>query len=303
MGFLISADDGFSTGRGTIMPRPNKAKKIGKVPVCRHFTTEDSVRDKGLELVMSIEEFESVRLIDYLGLTQAEAALRMAVGRGTVQSLYTSARRKIARYLVEGSCLKISGGNYAVDAPVAAAREDLYADSSLWKGDFNMKVAVTYENGQVFQHFGHTSQFKLYTIEDGKIADTMIVDTNGSGHGALAGFLKAYDIETLICGGIGAGAKNALAEMGIELFAGAVGDADAQVESFLAGNLVYDPNTECHHHGEGHHGEGHHGGCGHHSEGHHGGCGHHSEGHHGDCGHHGEGNHDCGSHGAGQGCN
>ena len=78
-----------------------------------------------------------------------------------------------------------------------------------------MKIAVTYENGQVFQHFGHTEQFKLYTVENGQITDSQVVDTNGSGHGALATFLKAHGVDTLICGGIGGGARTALAQAGI----------------------------------------------------------------------------------------
>ena len=68
-----------------------------------------------------------------------------------------------------------------------------------------MKIAVTYDNGQIFQHFGHTEQFKLYEVEGGKVVSSEVVDTNGSGHGALADLLKAYGVETLICGGIGAG--------------------------------------------------------------------------------------------------
>ncbi len=276
------------------MPRPNKEKRIGKVPVCCHFIAVRGALDGTLshpELLMSLEEFETIRLIDYLGLTQTEAASQMEVGRGTVQALYTAARRKLARYLVEGACLKISGGNYLVGRLPGCQKGVELADSTLQKGVFNMKIAVTYEDGQVFQHFGHSSQFKIYTVEDGKIADSKVVDTNGSGHGALAGFLRSHGVGILICGGIGAGAKNALAEMGIELFAGAVGAADAQVESFLAGNLVYDPNTECHHHGEGHGHEGNeHGGCHGHHGNEHGGC-HGGQGNgHGHChGHHREG--------------
>ena len=75
-----------------------------------------------------------------------------------------------------------------------------------------MKIAVTYENGQVFQHFGHTAQFKLYDVENGTVASSQVVDTNGSGHGALAGFLKDRQVDALICGGIGGGAQMALAE-------------------------------------------------------------------------------------------
>ena len=131
-----------------------------------------------------------------------------------------------------------------------------------------MKIAVTYENGQVFQHFGHTEQFKLYDVENGAVVSSRVVDTNGSGHGALAGFLKDHGVEALICGGIGGGARNALAQAGITLYPGAAGDADGAVAALLAGTLAYDPDTLCDHHG---HGEEH--DCAHH-EGH--GCGHHS---------------------------
>lgn len=127
-----------------------------------------------------------------------------------------------------------------------------------------MKIAVTYENGQVFQHFGHTEQFKVYQAEDGKIVSSEIVDTNGQGHGALAGFLFGGGVDVLICGGIGGGARAALAEAGIRLYPGASGDADAQVEAFLSGNLDYDPDTTCNHHHEGgNHNCGEHGCAGH----------------------------------------
>ena len=66
-----------------------------------------------------------------------------------------------------------------------------------------MKIAVTYENEMVFQHFGHTEQFKIYEVEDNKVVASEIVDTNGSGHGALAGFLAGQGVDVLICGGIG----------------------------------------------------------------------------------------------------
>ena len=118
-----------------------------------------------------------------------------------------------------------------------------------------MKIAVTYENGNVFPHFGHTEQFKIYEIEDCKVKDSEIIDTNGSGHGALAGLLSGSNIDTLICGGIGAGAQNALAEAGIKLFGGVSGSADDAVNAFLEGTLVYNPDVRCNHHG--HHGEGH----------------------------------------------
>ena len=115
-----------------------------------------------------------------------------------------------------------------------------------------MKIAVTYENEAVFQHFGHTAAFKVYTVENGAVTQTQVVDTCGSGHGALAGFLQALGVDTLICGGIGGGARMALAEAGIRIFGGVSGDADEAVEAFLAGALEFDPNARCSHLGEGH---------------------------------------------------
>lgn len=131
-----------------------------------------------------------------------------------------------------------------------------------------MKIAVTYAAGQIFQHFGHTAQFKLYEVADGQVVSSQVVDTNGSGHGALAGFLSALGVDTLICGGIGGGAQMALANAGIRLYGGVAGDADDAVAALLAGELGFDPAPQCSHHG---HGEGH--SCGSHS------CGSHCGGH------------------------
>ena len=104
-----------------------------------------------------------------------------------------------------------------------------------------MRVAVTYEDGEIFQHFGRTEQFKVYDIEDGKVISSEVVGTDGRGHGALAGVLNELNADTLICGGIGGGAQAALAEAGIKLYGGVSGAADAAVEALLAGTLVFDP--------------------------------------------------------------
>ena len=138
-----------------------------------------------------------------------------------------------------------------------------------------MKIAATYENGNIFQHFGRTEFFKVYEVEDGKIVSSEVIGSDGIGHGALAGLLAGHDIQVLICGGLGGGALNALRNAGIEVCAGASGNADEAVEAYLRGDLV-DTGANCdhHHHGEGHecgHGEGEdHECCGGHGEG--GGC-------------------------------
>ena len=135
-----------------------------------------------------------------------------------------------------------------------------------------MRIAVTYADGLIFQHFGHTQQFKVYEVENNVVVASEVVDTCGSGHGALAGLLSGLNADVLICGGIGGGARMALQQAGIQLYGGVSGDADAAVADFLAGNLAYNPNVQCSHHDH-HHGEDH--TCGDH------GCGsdHHCGGH------------------------
>ena len=89
-----------------------------------------------------------------------------------------------------------------------------------------MKMAVTYENGEVFGHFGHTEAFKVYEITEGKVQSAQVFPTNGSGHGALAGFLQELGVHALICGGMGMGARMALAEAGIVVYAGISGRSE-----------------------------------------------------------------------------
>lgn len=125
-----------------------------------------------------------------------------------------------------------------------------------------MRIAVTYEAGKVFQHFGRTEFFKIYDIEGTEIKKSGVYGSQGAGHGALAWVLANAGVELLICGGIGGGAVQALANAGIQVIAGASGDVDEAVNAYLAGNLV-STGSNCNHH---HHEEGH--SCGDH------GCGH-----------------------------
>lgn len=229
-------------------------------------------------ITLLIEEWESMRLVDYLGLDQAGAASSMGVSRQTVQSLLQAARQKTARALVEGVALTIQGGAY-VKAP------NLNHHSNRSK---KMKIAVTCEGNTVFQHFGRTPEFCVYTIEDGKASGVEKLQAPAEGHGALVGFLKEHGINALICGGIGGGAVNRLREAGIAVFAGASGDVEQQVSSYLSGQLQANDGAGCGHHDHDH-------GCGgHHDHDH--GCGeHHGEGGHG-CGEHGEHKHQGGCH-------
>lgn len=125
-----------------------------------------------------------------------------------------------------------------------------------------MKIAVTYENGNVYGHFGHTENFKIYEISNLTVKSSEIVPTNGSGHGALADFLASYGVTDLICGGIGMGAKNALAEKGIRVYGGVTGNTDSAANALLNNSLNFSLEATCSNHKHDHHGNCASGGCG-----------------------------------------
>ena len=227
------------------MPRPKRCRRICEVPVNDCFYPMVNNDLEGISL--TLDEYEAIRLVDLEGYSHLDCAKQMDISRSTVQEIYESARRKIASFIVYGRKLYIRGGNYQV------------CGCSKKKEGRIMKIAVTYENGMVFGHFGHTAEFKIYDVVDGKVVSSEVVDTNGSGHGALAGFLMQRGVDTLICGGIGGGAINALSNAGIKVYGGVSGNVDTAVNDFISGKLEYNPDVHCDHH---HEGEEHK--CGHH---------------------------------------
>jgi len=242
------------------MPRTTKLRKIYSFPDHYSFVPEDADIDSFESIMMTLDEYETIRLLDYEDLNQEECAMRMGVARTTVTAMYESARKKMISAIVEGKRLRITGGNIEIDTDRNSIKAFIKE-----KGDKTMRVAVTYDNGNVFGHFGKTEQFKVYDIEDNKITNSQILGTNGEGCGALAGILNVAKVDSLICGGIGGGAKRALEEAGIKLFAGVSGDTDKAVEALIAGTLEADSEANCDHHDH-EHGEGHscgHGGCHH----------------------------------------
>lgn len=111
-----------------------------------------------------------------------------------------------------------------------------------------MKIAVTYDNnGNIFQHFGHTEYVKVYDVQEENIVNTTVLSTDGSGHSAIADFLNDADAKVLICGGIGPCAISALQEYGITLCAGVSGNADEAVKNFIKGSLNFVSEANCDH--------------------------------------------------------
>ncbi len=238
------------------MARPQRCRRICSLPQVSTFCSERGAEER--PILLTLDEYEVIRLVDLEQKTHQMCALQMDISRSTVQEIYESARRKLAACIVHGRELRITGGNYRIcggreagECPccwTTAAQDAASIVASIRKGEYDMKIAVTYENGQIYQHFGHTAQFKLYEVQDGKVTAAEVVDTGDSGHGALAGFLLRHGVNTLICGGIGGGAQAALANAGIQLFGGVTGSADDAVQALLAGTLGYDPEVHCNHH-------------------------------------------------------
>lgn len=236
------------------MSRPFKCRRICEEP--KYNTFAPLGIENAEKCMISVDEYEAVRLIDFEKKTHQQCAELMGVSRVTVTDMYEKARFKIADSIVNGKILCITGGNYRiceglVNKCCGTRCKKLESVKELdlkKKGEGNMKVAVTYDNGEIFQHFGHTENFKIYNIENKKITEANVVNTMGSGHGALTGFLVENEVDTLICGGIGGGARNALAEAGITLYGGAFGNADDAVKALLDGNLGYNPDVKCSHH-------------------------------------------------------
>lgn len=262
------------------MPRPQRRRSVCCEPDYVFFAP-DGISPQS-EVTLTVDEYEVIRLVDFEKKTHEEAAKQMNISRTTVTEIYESARYKLADTIVNGKRLFISGGNYSLCSGAkdcchgrsCQRSKTLFKEADIdKKGENIMRIAVTYDNGEVFQHFGHTEAFKIYDVEERKIVKEMIAPTFGSGHGALAGFLRENGVDVLICGGIGGGAQLALGQAGIKLYGGVSGSADEAVKAFLAGNLGYNPDVHCDHHDH-EHGEGEH-----------------------SCGEHGCGSHDCGSNG------
>lgn len=249
--------------------RREKLRRVGIIPEYRGFTPDGLASGDAID--MTVDELEVLRLCDLEGLNQEAVAQQMGIARATVAAICSRAHRKVANALVNGRAIVIEGGNIAY-SPITTT-------TAAWpaKEVDTMRVATTYDDGNIFMHFGRSEQFKIYDIQDGKVLNEQVVNTGGTGHGALAGLLANGGVDTLICGGIGGGATNALAQAGITVYAGAQGNCDACVEALIAGTLAQTGEATCDCHGHDHdhaheHGES----CschGHHEHEGHEGCG------------------------------
>lgn len=224
------------------MARPKKSRLVKNEPGYDSFLPGGIPIEE--KVFLTVDEYEVIRLIDLENKKQDECAAIMKIARTTVTSIYECARYKIADAIVNGKRMYIRGGNY-----ILSKQENNVKQKNLKeKGEKVMRIAVTYDNGNIFGHFGRCEKFKAYDIEDGKVVSEHIIDADGNGHGALAGLLKENGVDVLICGGIGEGAKNMLGDSGLKLYGGVSGTCDQAVKDFLDGNLSYVKDITCNHH-------------------------------------------------------
>lgn len=231
------------------MSRPCKRRRVCMKPRFDEFSTSKSCSKEIVNL--TIDEFECLRLLDFEQITQEECAKKMNIARTTVTSIYQDARYKLMDALINGKKVIISGGNYELCNEQDCKGYNCLTKDMLIKEreeDIYMRIAVTYDNGQVFQHFGKTQQFKIYDVEEKEIKESFILDSNGAGHSALADVLRRNKVDLLICGGIGSGAVNALTSCEVKVCAGTSGDTDALVQKYLQGELQINGESNCNHH-------------------------------------------------------
>lgn len=184
------------------------------------------------EVVMGVDEFEAVRLLDYEHLSQKECAERMGIARTTVTAIYESARAKVADSLVNGRRLVIAGGSIRLHEDGAPPAVKVPK-----KPEGVTRLALPVAEGAVFQHFGRTEAFLLVDCADGRVLGRTTVSTGVVRHAALSGFLADCCVDVVICGGIGSAAQSMLAAAHIRFCGGQSGDADKCIDDWLAGRL------------------------------------------------------------------
>lgn len=236
------------------MSRPRKSRRVGELPRCnclypqQKITLQNvnkstcfiSANDVTNKVTMTIDEYETIRLIDYKNLTQEECAAQMDVARTTITAMYTTARKKIAQSIVESKILEIVGGNY-MECQGRFCRKLPQPLTELPTEDvsFDMKIAVPCQRDMIFQQFGISESFKFYTIKNGKIEKSEFIKAENAEHKALIDFLINHKIDSLVCGGIGQKAKQYLLQAGIVIYSGVSGNADNQVQKLIKEKLNY----------------------------------------------------------------
>lgn len=221
------------------MARPKNNRIVSAEPPYRCFGTLGRCDAERID--MSVDEYETLILLDGEGLSQEEAAFRMGVSRTTITAIYRAARKKIAEFLKEGKRLSVGGGCYEVNS-----EKQIHGIKEM-KGLTTMRIAVSYQNEEVFPHFGQSPSFLFAEVKDGKILSKKVEMTNGVSHRDLIPWLKQRKADAVIVGGIGEMAIALLQNEKIACYAGIEGKAEDALKDFLADKLqcIDEPTCCC----------------------------------------------------------
>ncbi len=246
------------------VPRPSSCRLVSGTPGAVFFKPAGIPTRELTEVVMSLDEFEAIRLADREGLYQEEAAGRMGVSRTTFGRILESARRKVAEVLAGGRCLRLEGGHVHPAEPETPRSVSPRQKETI----VNICIPVTADRGlesPVSGHFGSAPIFMLVDVgtrEARALTNTRAVHEHGACRplDALAG----HEIDALVVGGIGAGALMKLQGAGIRVFRATAATVAGCLDAF-AKNEVEEigPGGACGRHGQGHDEEHDHGRHGH----------------------------------------
>ncbi len=226
------------------MGRCKQLRKVYATPSVAGFRPYGRCGRKGDCIPLLFDEYEAVRLLDYEGRQQNEAAEMMKISRPTLTRIYMNARKKIAQSLVEGRPIMITGGNCDFSSYQTKKTNIII---------MNQKIAIPTNNGNLWPHFGKAPQVTVVTVEDGKVIETIVLEAPEHEHGSMPRFIAAQGCTDVLCGGLGAGAVNMLNQLGIQVHAGAPAIPVQEVLSqYLCGTIEYGDGT-CHHDGCGGH--------------------------------------------------
>ena len=228
------------------MARPKQNRIITSSPGVSGFKPYGRCCQKREAIQLRYDEYESIRLIDYNGQLQEDAAKSMNISRPTFTRIYSEARKKIAMALVEGKRIVISNDNIEFEE---------YQQQKSNIQVMNQKIAIPTSEGKLWQHFGKAPEVTFVTVENGQVKETVVLKAPEHEHGSMPRFIAAQGSTDVLCGGLGQGAVNILNELGIQVHGGAPTIAvDEAVSQYLGGTIVYG-DSSCHHHCDGHHHE------------------------------------------------
>lgn len=226
------------------MSRPKQCRVVMATPAVSSFAPVGLAQSAPTPVKMNYDEYEAIRLMDYEELQQSQAAELMNVSRPTFTRIYDAARKKVAKAIVEGCGVVITGDNAGFEE---------YQNRKIKIRIMNQKIAIpTMADGTLSQHFGRAPKFTFVTLKEGEVVETQVLDAPPHEHGSAPRFIAANGGTDVLCGGLGAGAVKILNELGIQVHGGApVLPVSELVEQYLNGTIVYGDSSchgGCHHH-------------------------------------------------------